>query len=60
MGSLLLEFAIEIIPTIPYIGVVFPFILKEALTFLSLINLEIKSGFTVEEDSRYISSHGHC
>ena len=47
----LLEFAIEIIPIIPYIGVVFPFmgslssdnfyflmILKERLTFLPLSN----------------------
>ena len=50
--SLSLEFAIEIIPIIPYIGVVFSFmgslsfyflmILKEKLTFSLLANLVIE------------------
>ena len=55
--AIVIEFAVEIIPVIPYIGVAFPFmglltldhyhfyflmIFKETLTFLSLSNLVLQ------------------
>ena len=49
----MLEFAVEIIPIIPYIGIVFPFIGSLSLLFLddfegnANISVAIKSGSTV-------------
>ena len=61
--SLSLEFAIEITPSIPYIGVVFPFM--GLLSFLFLdgfegntnISVPIKSGSTVIESFQYPHIH---